>query len=88
MLRDLIYGLRGLRRNLTLSVSAVVALALGIGLNAATLSVLDTLLLRAPAQVRDPGSLRRLYSAPPVPSGKDLGGPQGAAISSWSSWAE
>lgn len=39
----------------------VLTLALGIGANASMFGVIDRLLLSGPAQVRDPGELRRIY---------------------------
>src|SRR5690349_20028213 len=46
LLRDLRYGLRQLRRNPLFTTVAVASLALGIGANAAVLSVLDQSLFR------------------------------------------
>ncbi len=60
-LHDLKLALRSLLRSPGLLAAAVVCLALGIGLNAAMLGILDLILLRAPAHVRGADSLRRVY---------------------------
>ncbi len=54
--RDIVYGARGLRRNPTLVLTAVVSLALGIGANTAMFSVAFEFLMSKPS-VSDPGSL-------------------------------
>src|SRR5712691_5312573 len=59
--RDVRYAARALMRSPGLTCAAVVTFALGIGANAAIFGVVDTLLLRPPAQVRDPGHVVRLY---------------------------
>jgi putative ABC transport system permease protein len=64
-LHDLKLAFRSLLRSPGLLVSAVVCLALGIGLNAALLGLLDLILLRAPAHVQDADSLRRVYYLQP-----------------------
>jgi predicted permease len=64
-LQDLKLALRGLLRSPGVLVSAVVCLALGIGVNAAMLGVLDLILLRAPEHVWDADSLKRLYFRKP-----------------------
>src|SRR5574341_1469280 len=61
LLQDLRYAARMLVRTPTLTVAAVVCLALGIGANAAIFGVIDTLLFKPPAHVRDPGAVRRIY---------------------------
>ena len=43
------------------SLSVVAALGLGVGANAAMFELVDGMLLRAPAHLVDPGSVRRLY---------------------------
>jgi predicted permease len=65
---DLRYALRTFSRSPGLTVAAVVCLALGIGANATIFGVVDTLLFRPPAHVKDPGQVVRLYfrtHAPP-----------------------
>lgn len=52
---------RTLRRAPGFTSLAVLTLALGIGANAATFSIVDRLLLRGPEQVANPQALRRVY---------------------------
>ena len=59
--QDLRLGFRQLRRNPALSGMAVLALALGIGLNAAVFTLFNALVLR-PVQARDAGQVVRLYA--------------------------
>lgn len=59
--QDLRYALRTLLRTPTLTVAAIVCLALGIGANATIFGVVDTLLFRPPAHVEDPDRVVRLY---------------------------
>ena len=44
--RDALYALRGLRRNPTFTISAVITLALGIGASTAVFTVVDRVLFR------------------------------------------
>ena len=60
MLQDLRYAVRSLRNNPTFTLVAVVTLALGIGANASVFGIIDTLLYRPPAYVRDPGTVTRV----------------------------
>ena len=46
MLRDLLYALRMMRKNLASTIVIVLSLAIGIGSNSAIFSVVDALLLR------------------------------------------
>jgi predicted permease len=59
--RDLRYALRSLRSTPGFSAAVVLTLALGLGANTTMFGVLDTLLLKPPAHVRDPGRVQRLY---------------------------
>jgi predicted permease len=62
VLRDLRFGIRALARERMFTAFIVTALALGIGANAAMFGVLDRLLLRGPAHVRDARQVRRVIS--------------------------
>jgi len=57
--QDLVYAPRVLRRSPSFTVTAVMILGLGIGVNLAAFHLLNTLVFR-PLPVRDPGSLVRL----------------------------
>ncbi len=58
---SLSHAWRGLRRRPSFTVLVAVTLGLGIGVNAAMFGVLDRLMLRPPALIRDPAALRWLY---------------------------
>jgi predicted permease len=63
LFQDVRYGLRGLRRAPGFTAAVMVTLALGIGANTATFSVIDALLLR-PLPVSDPERLVAVYRGP------------------------
>jgi predicted permease len=58
---DIRYALRGLRRSPGFTLSAVVTLGLGIGANAAMFGVIDHLMFRPHAYLRDPATVHRVY---------------------------
>ena len=58
---DLRFAFRSLRRTPGLGIAVVLTLALGLGANTTMFGVLDTLLLKPPAHVQDPGRVERLY---------------------------
>ncbi|HEX4634082.1 MAG TPA: ABC transporter permease, partial [Gemmatimonadales bacterium] len=60
---DLRYTLRGLRAHPGFTAGVVLTLALGIGANAAMFGVLDRMLFRTPAYLRDAGDINRVYFA-------------------------
>src|SRR5215813_3604958 len=59
--QDLRYAARQLARSPGFTAAVVGSLALGIGVNAAMFGVVDRLFLRAPAYLRDPGTVNRVY---------------------------
>ncbi len=59
--QDVSYAMRGLARAPGFTVTVVVTLALGVGLNAAVFSLLDRVFVRPPAGVAAPNEVRRLY---------------------------
>ena len=61
LIQDTRYALRGLRRSPGFTATVVVTLALGIGANAAMFNVVDRLMFRPLAYLRDPGSVHSLY---------------------------
>src|SRR5512143_1409964 len=69
---DVRYGIRGLRREPLFSGFAVLTLALGIGANAAMFGIVDKLLLRGPAHVRDAGQVVRLFWTMRMPAGNEV----------------
>ena len=59
--QDLRYALRGLRRAPGFTATVIITLGLGIGANAAMFNVVDRLMFRPLAHLRDPGSVHRFY---------------------------
>ena len=67
VLLDARYALRALRRSPVFTATAVLVLALGIGANALVFGVIDTVFLRGPAHVRDPGRVARVALVATIP---------------------
>jgi putative ABC transport system permease protein len=59
--QDLRHALRGLGRSRGFTATVIVTLALGIGANAAMFDVVDRLMFRPLAYLRDPGTVHRIY---------------------------
>jgi putative ABC transport system permease protein len=59
--QDVRYALRGLRRTPGFTANAIITLALGIGANAAMFGVVDRLMYRPYAYLRDPEAVHRVY---------------------------
>ena len=59
--QDVRYAFRGLRRSPAFAATVIATLGLGIGANAAMFDVVDRLMFRPLAHLRDPGSVRRIY---------------------------
>jgi predicted permease len=63
IVRDLRYAVRGLRARPGFALAVIATLALGIGANAAMFGVVDRLMFRPLAYLRDPGKVNRVYLA-------------------------
>ena len=61
MLQDLTYAIRSLRHAPAVTLTVVLTLALGIGVNAAMFTLLDVIYLRPPAGIAQPDALRRVW---------------------------
>ena len=59
--RDIAYAMRGIRRKPGFAVAVATTLALGVGANAAMFGIVDRLLFRPPAKIRDAESAHRIY---------------------------
>jgi predicted permease len=59
--QDVVYSARSLRRTPAVSLTIIVTLALGVGVNAAMFSLLDTVFFRPPAGVARPNEIERLW---------------------------
>ncbi len=63
VMRDLRYAIRGLRAHPGFTLAVVATLALGIGANTAMFGIVDRLMFRPLAYLRDPSSVNRVYTA-------------------------
>jgi putative ABC transport system permease protein len=61
LLQDVRYAIRGLRAKPAFTLGIVVTLGLGIGANAAMFGIIDRLLFRTPAYLRDAERVHRVY---------------------------
>ncbi len=61
VVQDLKYAIRDLRARPAFAMAVVTTLALGIGANAAMFGIVDRLLFRPPALMKDPGTAHRVY---------------------------
>src|SRR3954466_14048095 len=59
--QDLTYAIRGLRAKPGFTIAVVATLGLGIGANAAMFSIVDRLLFRPPALMKDPELTHRVF---------------------------
>ncbi len=59
--QDLRWATRSLRRSPGFTVAVVLTIALGLGANAALFGVIDRLMFRPPAYLRDPAQVNRVY---------------------------
>jgi predicted permease len=71
--RDFGYACRRLGRSPALTLGVVLTLALGIGANATMFGILDRLLLRPPAHITDPETVRRIAVLRKSPHGQIRG---------------
>jgi predicted permease len=60
-LQDIRYAIRGLRARPAFTLGVMVTLGLGIGANAAMFGIIDQLLFRSPAYMRDAATVHRVY---------------------------
>ncbi len=94
LLADLKYSVRMLTKNPLFTVIAVLTLALGIGLNAATFSAIDSLLLKPLAGTERPDELVQIYRQWPgmdygstsIPHYQDLRDSAGEVFESTAAW--
>ena len=70
--QDVVYAARSLRGAPAVSLTVILTLALGLGVNAAMFSLLDVIFLRPPAAVERPDELRRVWSERKFTEGKQF----------------
>jgi predicted permease len=70
--QDVVYSVRSLRRAPTVSLTIILTLALGLGVNAAMFSLLDAIFVRPPAVVARPAEVRRLWNERTFSSGRQF----------------
>jgi predicted permease len=70
--QDVRYVARSLRRSPAVSLTIILTLALGIGVNAAMFSLLDVIYLRPPAGVAHPEQLRRVWREVALARGREF----------------
>jgi putative ABC transport system permease protein len=61
LIQDLRYAVRGLRTKPGFALAVIATLGLGIGANAAMFGIVDRLLFRPPALMKDPATAHRIY---------------------------
>ena len=59
--QDVRYALRGIRHSPVFTITVIATLGLGLGANAAMFNVVDRLMFRPLAYLRDPDSVHRIY---------------------------
>ena len=62
LIQDVRYALRGFGAQPLFAAVVIATLALGIGVNAAMFGILDRMLVRPPAYLRDPNTVHRVYT--------------------------
>jgi putative ABC transport system permease protein len=73
LLQDLRYSIRSLRRTPAVSLTIILTLALGIGVNAAMFSLLDAIYLRPPVGVVNPNGVHRVWVERRYATGTEFG---------------
>src|SRR5215213_2620852 len=68
--QDFSYAVRGLRARPGFTAAITIALAVGIGANAAMFSIVDRLLFRPPAYLESPDRIHRIYLSVTRPNGR------------------
>ena len=87
MLPDLKYAVRGLRTKPGFALAVIATLGLGIGANAAMFGIVDRLLFRPPALMKDPETAHRVYVYQTFRGKERAGGaPQYARFKDFERW--